>query len=73
MNKLYKSLLIIEHFGWKQDLDPNTAKYVDTLLEKSKHLTDDELSPEEWEVVRLVEKILDDKFAARKKEDFDNN
>lgn len=73
MNKLHDCLLMIEHFGWKQDLGAKARPLFDNLKEYSINLTDADLTEEDWKVVSLVEKIIQEKFNKRKVKDFDNN
>lgn len=64
MNKLHDSLLIILHFGWKQDLGPKADAIFDSLLEYSKNVTDEQLVKEDWDIVYMVDTLL---IAAMKK------
>lgn len=58
MNKLYESLLIIRSMGWEQQLLSADKPAFDFLLKKSKNLTNEDLSKEDWAVVTFVEKAL---------------
>jgi hypothetical protein len=62
MNKLYDALLIIDHLGWKEVLKKEEQKAYDVLYEKSLSLTDDELTEEEWVLIKVIDKLLKDKL-----------
>lgn len=69
MNKLHDALLIMLHFGWKQDLGPKADGIFDTLFEYSKTMTDTDLCSEDWDIVYLVDTLL---AAAMKKRNLTN-
>lgn len=73
MNRLHDCLLMIEHFGWKKELGAKAAALFDNLKEYSLDKTDTDLTEEDWKVVSLVDKILQEKMNKRKPKDFDNN
>ncbi len=58
MNKLHDALLIILHFGWKQDLGPKADAIFDKMFEYSKGVTDNDLCKEDWDIVYMVDTLL---------------
>jgi hypothetical protein len=73
MNKLFDALLIIDHFGWKNDLDPKFKPFFDKVYDYAANLSDSDLTKEDLAVVSLIDRILEEKFQARDAKDFNNN
>jgi hypothetical protein len=62
MNKLIDALNIITSLGWSKQLSEDHFEAMLSLRESAKLKTDDELSPEDLDVVNLVNKILNNKI-----------
>lgn len=66
MNKLYESLLIVKHFGWFETLDEKSQTAFNFLFEKSKSLTNEELTKADHDVINYVNQLLEDKLGTNK-------
>jgi hypothetical protein len=59
MNKLYRSLLIVDRLGWRKDLGAEINSAFDYLFERSKDLKDEDLTKEEVELVGVIDYLLE--------------
>ena len=60
MNKLIIALNVVIAKKWIKQLMGDQVEAFNYLLENSKDLTDDELSPADLEVVAIVDKLLEE-------------
>lgn len=60
MNKLIIALNVIVAKKWINQLMGNDIEAFNYLLENSKDLTDEELNPSDWEIVAIVDKLLEE-------------